>query len=42
MQADGTIDRRGVLPPESAVPADLFLAALAGRGLEVVFTGGME
>jgi lysine 6-dehydrogenase len=42
MQADGTIDRRGVLPPESAVPADSFLAALAGRGLEVVFTGGME
>ncbi len=42
MQADGTIDRRGVLPPESAVPADPFLAALAGRGLEVVFTGGKE
>ena len=42
LQADGTIDRCGVLPPESAVPAEPFLAALAGRGMEVVFTGLKE
>jgi lysine 6-dehydrogenase len=42
MQADGTIDRCGVLPPESAVPAGPFLAALAERRLPVAFTSGRE
>ena len=35
MIADGAIDRRGVLPPEIAVPIQPFFSELKKRGLEI-------